>query len=148
MGIACRLAQGISLHTKSSGVGRAGRPQRRRSGRGRGRARSYNICELSQPSPTPYLAPLALLPARRSRFVLVAMRTIVILKACQHDLRASDNDRPHQNVPLPSLLEEVDGTPKPHEIEQPGRLSYFFQSIKQSAVLETVLDKIIRAEEG
>lgn len=47
-----------------------------------------------------------------------------------------------QNVPLPSLLEEVEDTTEPPSIEQPSRMAYFVQTIKLSAVLEKILDKV------
>lgn len=47
-----------------------------------------------------------------------------------------------QNVPLPSLLEEVDDSAQPLSVETPTRMSYFVQSIQLSAVLETILNKV------
>lgn len=47
-----------------------------------------------------------------------------------------------QNVPLPSLAEDADGSTTATDTENPTRMSYFIQSVRLSVVLEKILDRV------
>lgn len=47
-----------------------------------------------------------------------------------------------QNVPLPSLVEDTDGTTTSLDSETPTRMSYFLHSVRLSEVLEQILNRV------
>ena len=50
-----------------------------------------------------------------------------------------------QNIPLPSLVEDTDGTSTSSDLETPMRISYFIHSVLLSEVLEQILDRIYQS---